>query len=117
MNSWACPIGKSYDSQKSRVEKALKGPPRQSSGNGGAGHNKKIVCVLCLLCMRVCVVCVHVWVRVVSAVHVRVCEWCVLRVLCVVILVTLMGVSRAVLEISIQLSISVTVTAQPTTLN
>ena len=45
--SWACPIGKLYDSQKRRVEKALKGPPRQSSGNGGAGRNKKIVCFRC----------------------------------------------------------------------
>ena len=41
-----CPIGKLYDSQKSRVEKAFTGPPRQSSGNGGAGRNK-IVCFRC----------------------------------------------------------------------
>ena len=43
----ACPIGKLEDSQESRVEKVIKGPPRQSFGNGSMGRNKKIVCFRC----------------------------------------------------------------------
>ena len=40
-------IGKLEDSQESRVEKVIKGPPRQSFGNGSMGRNKKIVCFRC----------------------------------------------------------------------
>ena len=42
----ACPIEKLEDSEKCMVEKVIKGPPRQSSGNG-AGRYKKIVCFKC----------------------------------------------------------------------
>ena len=44
---FAYPIGKLEDSKKSRVEKVIKGPPRQSFGNGSMGCNKKIVCFRC----------------------------------------------------------------------